>query len=447
MFANIFFLFLILLIVASAPETASALIFSDNPTQALGSSIILYVVLIALIITQNHWLPRNIKSNRLLFITNIALLIFFLLSYFIFGAQRSFQNPSLHPFNATILTIYSLLLYFGAIFTYHYSVCSNPPSTSHASSAVRFLVPFSLPFVFLVFLGDLFSLLPYENLKKAWALNHYPWTDTIIFSTLSLAALIGTMILLPPLLIYIWKCPPLPQTPLLQRLQDLSTRAHFKHAGFRTWTVMENAINAAIVGVVAPFRYVVFTPKLLNQLSPDSVEAILAHEIGHKHHKHLLIYPLILFGMLVSGWIFSSLVIINWPQDTDITSLLNHYSKWKLLEPLAIFVIFVLVCAIYFRLIFGYFSRLFERQADSYVFEVKIPPQHMINALDEIAHAAGGIHRHPNWHHNSIQERINFLKKAEVNPQLIAALHRRVRISLIIYIIILAIAIGLLASF
>ena len=87
-----------------------------------------------------------------------------------------------------------------------------------------------------------------------------------------------------------------------------------------------------------------------------------------------------------------------------------------LIYPLSILIPYGLVMGLYFRYVFGYFSRLFERQADLFVYPLDIPPQYMIEALDEVGIATGNTHHLANWHHYGIQQRIDFLKKTIENP-------------------------------
>jgi STE24 endopeptidase len=141
--------------------------------------------------------------------------------------------------------------------------------------------------------------------------------------------------------------------------------------------------------------------------------------------------------MILTGTLGSSLVNALIFYHSDTANYLTSQPYWEALYPILLFVPFVAASALYFRFVFGYFSRLFERQADLYLYELDIPPAHMIEALDEIAHAAGGIHNIPNWHHGSIQDRIDFLNNTTRKPQLISAHHRKVRRSLAIYIILL----------
>lgn len=89
---------------------------------------------------------------------------------------------------------------------------------------------------------------------------------------------------------------------------------------------------------------------------------------------------------------------------------------------------------LYYRIVYGLFSRLFERQADLHVFALGVPPEAMIEALDNVGIGTGFTHLVPNWHHYRIKERIDFLKQAMLDPSLVAKHHRKVWIALGIYL-------------
>ena len=133
----------------------------------------------------------------------------------------------------------------------------------------------------------------------------------------------------------------------------------------------------------------------------------MAHEIGHSKHKHLFFFALVLLGMIFA---------------TSVTDFLEPYVPY----PILFFMIYTLSVAVYFRIVFGFFSRLFERQADLYGIELGLPPAAMIEALHLIGVFTGNSHHIPNWHHFSIAERIAFLQAVEKNPALIQQHTRKV---------------------
>jgi STE24 endopeptidase len=65
--------------------------------------------------------------------------------------------------------------------------------------------------------------------------------------------------------------------------------------------------NAFFTGFGASKR-VVFFDTLLQQLSPDEMEAVLAHELGHFKHRHILkmmatSFVMTLLGLALLGWL------------------------------------------------------------------------------------------------------------------------------------------------
>ncbi|MDR2678184.1 MAG: M48 family metallopeptidase [Zoogloeaceae bacterium] len=112
---------------------------------------------------------------------------------------------------------------------------------------------------------------------------------------------------------------PLPDGEVKERVKALLTRGGF---GDRQLYVMDGSRrsshgNAYFTGF-GKARRIVFFDTLLEKLGPPQVEAVLAHELGHFHHRHILQRIAILFlfslfffaalGLLSSAsWFFSGL--------------------------------------------------------------------------------------------------------------------------------------------
>jgi STE24 endopeptidase len=107
------------------------------------------------------------------------------------------------------------------------------------------------------------------------------------------------------------KFEPLSDESLRQRVQSLMQRCGFAAKGL---FVMDGSrrsahANAYFTGLGAAKR-VVFFDTLLQRLSPGEVEAVLAHELGHFKHRHVLqrmvgIFGLSLAGLALLGWLAS----------------------------------------------------------------------------------------------------------------------------------------------
>jgi STE24 endopeptidase len=105
------------------------------------------------------------------------------------------------------------------------------------------------------------------------------------------------------------KFEPLPDESLRTRVQNLMQRCGFAAKGLFVMDGSKRSAhaNAYFTGLGAAKR-VVFFDTLLQRLSPSEVEAVLAHELGHFKHKHVLQRMLGIFaatgaGLALLGWL------------------------------------------------------------------------------------------------------------------------------------------------
>lgn len=105
------------------------------------------------------------------------------------------------------------------------------------------------------------------------------------------------------------KFTPLQDETLKERVSRLMARAGFTAKGFFVMDGSRRSAhsNAFFTGFGASKR-VVFFDTLLKQLSPDEMEAVLAHELGHFKHRHILkmmatSFVMTLLGLALLGWL------------------------------------------------------------------------------------------------------------------------------------------------
>jgi STE24 endopeptidase len=105
------------------------------------------------------------------------------------------------------------------------------------------------------------------------------------------------------------KFEPLPDEALKARVQALMQRCGFAAKGLFVMDGSRRSAhgNAYFTGLGASKR-VVFFDTLLARLSPKEVEAVLAHELGHFKHKHVIkrmvaIFAASLAGLALLGWL------------------------------------------------------------------------------------------------------------------------------------------------
>jgi STE24 endopeptidase len=101
---------------------------------------------------------------------------------------------------------------------------------------------------------------------------------------------------------------PLPDEALKARVQALMQRCGFAAKGLFVMDGSKRSAhgNAYFTGLGAAKR-VVFFDTLLSRLSPGEVEAVLAHELGHFRHRHVLKRMVAIFGASLAG-----LALLGW---------------------------------------------------------------------------------------------------------------------------------------
>lgn len=419
MYTSLLCLLILMLIIGGSPDPSLDIYVVENsPTLPflLGG---LYFFILGLIALENRWLRKSSWWRWLDFLANVQLLLFSALFCLFLGGNRLISAIPYVGQNPLFIILFNLFLYFFGLY-WHYLTKWGHYQHREAIKQIYFLIPFILPFLLLSIGEALFQRSPYSAYTN--------WLGMGIL-------LILCVLFFPYFVTVLWKCNPLPATPLSVRLQSFCAKVNFKHAGMLNWSVLSSSYTAGVMGILPFCRYVVFTKSLLKTFTPDEIEAILAHEIGHSKHYHLVIYPFIFLGLAALMILYQYVIsdrIVAW-----LFSDLSTSSMWLSAAPLLLLIPYIVIALVYFRFIFGYFSRLFERQADLTVLEFNMPVEPMVAALDRIGTLCGNIHQEPNWHHYGISERMEFLKKVERNPSLIAAHASWVRWSVGLYFLFL----------
>ena len=302
-------------------------------------------------------------------------------------------------------------------------------------SQLTFSLPILLPWIFLSGIADIIDILPFDLPRQLLATTGGEITYFLFF--LGVVAVFG-----PVLIQKFWRCRPLPAGPDRQRIEAVCRQAGIGYADILSFQVFgAGMITAAVMGLVKKFRYILVTPDLLRFLEPEEVESVIAHEAGHVRYRHLMFYLLFFAGYLVLSYAGSDLILFALffltPAD-GLTAMGGAVSGGftATLYSLVLILIFI----VYFRFIFGYFMRNFERQADGYVYFLKGTVKPLVSSFEKIVMYSGQSPDKPNWHHFSIRQRIDFLKKCESDPIWIARHNAKVRKGIAVFLVMLILA-------
>jgi STE24 endopeptidase len=99
---------------------------------------------------------------------------------------------------------------------------------------------------------------------------------------------------------------------LAERLMALAKRANTKVKGVFKFDMSRRtkAANAALTGI-GNTRRIVLGDTLINEFTPDEIETVLAHELGHHVHKDIPI--LMAFGTVMTlGGLFLASLVLDW---------------------------------------------------------------------------------------------------------------------------------------
>jgi Zn-dependent protease with chaperone function len=300
-------------------------------------------------------------------------------------------------------------------------------------SQIAFAAPVLLPWLLLSGAADLIALLPFEAPRR---LLTHPVGELVYFLCfLVLVALVG-----PALIGRFWRCRPLEDGWMRRRIEALCRRARLRYAQILYWPVFGGRmITAGVMGLVGRFRYILITPGLLRELSPEQIDQVMAHEIGHVKRWHLAFYLLFLTGYILLAYALFDVAAILLLQAAPIHRLIQVFELDPVTTGSALLgLMTVAVFLVYFRLVFGYFMRNFERQADLYVYRLFPSARPLITTLAKIALVSGIAPAKPDWHHFSIGERIAYLERCEADRRWIARHDRKVARSIAVYLLAMA---------
>ncbi|MFN3568026.1 MAG: M48 family metalloprotease [Caldimicrobium sp.] len=279
-----------------------------------------------------------------------------------------------------------------------------------------------LPFFILLFLDELFQFL------------------NISFPGQFLFLLIIVLIFTPFIIVKIWPVERFPDSPLKEMIFDFLKKSGVKIKQIYILpSIGPKFYTAGLVGFIYPFRYLFFSKGLLEILTPEEILGVLAHEIGHLKRKHgfylfllLLTFPIFILNSM--SLLLYVLVFLFSVSNIDIKDF-SEFLKGPYGIYFEIFLAFWLFffAFLFLRILFAYFLRSFEREADLFGLKLLKTPRPLVTALYKIGELTGQLY-HKSWHHYGLWERILYLQYASENSLEIESHTLRIRKRLILWV-------------
>ena len=268
----------------------------------------------------------------------------------------------------------------------------------------------------------------------------------VVGETAHTAALAGgglTVFLLAPVLIrYLWRTRPMPDGSLRQRLLAMCARHRVRVAELLLWRTHAGLINGAVVGLVAPLRYILLTDGLIDRLDETHVEAVMAHELGHVRRRHmpwLAVCALATLGALVAAVEAAVHLVDRSPALGGLTEALDPALFTAPTSEMAGLVGAMLLVMAGWAAGFGYISRRFERQADTFAVQHLTVSRGGTTITDEavrtMSEALRAVCREnlqptsrKSWRHGSIDWRVDYLRSLVGRPVDACPIDRHVKL-------------------
>lgn len=207
-----------------------------------------------------------------------------------------------------------------------------------------------------------------------------------------------------------YKIIPLNDEDLKTRITNLAAEAGLKVENVFSFDMSKNTkkANAAFTGLGKTKR-IILGDTLLNNYSKDEIETVIAHELGHYKHKHII--KNILFGT-VSSYLTFFIMSLLYKNSLAWFSLesINQIAAFPLLS------LWAMLIGLIQTPIGNVLSRKFEYEADRYAVESTHKPSSFINTLTKLTEQnLGDKEPHPfvEWFfysHPSIKNRIDAIE-------------------------------------
>ena len=225
-------------------------------------------------------------------------------------------------------------------------------------------------------LGSVVVELLYYTIRQ-WPQNWWLLAWALFMVLFVVLAQLAPVVLFP----IFYKFEPLDNEELRRRLVVLSERAGTRVRGVYRWKLSEKSkkANAALTGLGAT-RRIILADTLLDNYTSDEIEAVLAHELGHHVHRHILksIFvqaAITLFGFWAANW------VLHYAVDRQLFEFVqvSDFANLPLLALVATVLSFLLMPAL------NAYSRYNERQADRYAFESIASVEPFISSMNKLA--------------------------------------------------------------
>lgn len=202
-----------------------------------------------------------------------------------------------------------------------------------------------------------------------------------IFAWLIFLALLVFFAQIAPVVLFplFYKFVPLQNEALKQRLVRLGERAGTRVRGVYEWRLSEKSkkANAALTGLGST-RRIIIADTLLQNYNDDEIEAVLAHELGHHVHGHILKSIAVEAVVTLAGFWVANLVLRYAIDQQHMFQHMADFANMPLLVLVSTGLSVLLMPAL------NAYSRFNERQADLYCWKSVPSINPYVSAMEKL---------------------------------------------------------------
>jgi STE24 endopeptidase len=212
-----------------------------------------------------------------------------------------------------------------------------------------------------------------------WSLTRSPglwwlWTGLLLLLlTISLTRITPTL-----LITLFFKLEPLEDPDLEERLTAVAKRANTPVCGAFTINLSSKSTTAnAMLAGLGNTRRIILSDTLIKQYSPDEIEVILAHELGHHIHHDII-------KMIIIQSLTALLVFYLTHLTLKATAGALGFSAIADTATLPLLILFLAVLGIILTPLINTYSRYIERAADKVALQMTPNPHAFITAMTKL---------------------------------------------------------------
>jgi len=227
----------------------------------------------------------------------------------------------------------------------------------------------------------------------------------IMFVVSVLLAKIVPIVILP----LFYKISPLENADLKTRIFALSSDVGMKVENIFSFNMSKNTkkANAAFTGL-GKTKKIILGDTLLAEYTNDEIETVIAHELGHYKHKHII--KNIMISTVISFLMFFSIAVLF-----DVSLRWFGFNSRTEIASMPVLVLWSMLIGLILTPIGNVISRKFEYQADNYAVKSTGKKKDFIETLNKLTKQnLGDEEPHPlvEWFfysHPSVKKRISYI--------------------------------------